>query len=34
LELPYVLQNVGERSSKMDLLIKRAGSKQVILTAS
>ncbi|TVT98560.1 hypothetical protein EJB05_56135, partial [Eragrostis curvula] len=29
LELPYVLQNVGEGSSKMDLLIKKSGSKQV-----
>ncbi|KAL6650768.1 hypothetical protein ACP70R_009693 [Stipagrostis hirtigluma subsp. patula] len=29
LELPYVLQNVGEGSSKMDLLSKKSGSKQV-----
>lgn len=29
LELPYVLQNVGEGSSKMDSLLRIAGSKQV-----
>ncbi|KAJ1271148.1 hypothetical protein BS78_06G106700 [Paspalum vaginatum] len=29
LELPYVLQNVGEGSSKMDLLLSKSGSKQV-----
>uniref|UniRef100_A0A0D9ZL79 GST N-terminal domain-containing protein n=1 Tax=Oryza glumipatula TaxID=40148 RepID=A0A0D9ZL79_9ORYZ len=29
LEVPYILQNVGEGSSKMDLLQKISGSKQV-----
>ncbi|KAL6845790.1 hypothetical protein ACP4OV_024365 [Aristida adscensionis] len=29
LELPYVLQNVGEGSKKMDLLVGKSGSKQV-----
>lgn len=29
LELPYVLQNVGEGSSKTDLLLRKSGSKQV-----
>ncbi|CAO2035179.1 unnamed protein product [Urochloa humidicola] len=29
LELPYVLQNVGEGSSKMDALLRISGSKQV-----
>ncbi|EEC77351.1 hypothetical protein OsI_16033 [Oryza sativa Indica Group] len=30
LEVPYILQNVGEGSSKMDLLQKISGSKQVV----
>ncbi|KAG8064630.1 hypothetical protein GUJ93_ZPchr0004g40139 [Zizania palustris] len=29
LEVPYILQNVGEGSSKMDLLLRMSGSKQV-----
>lgn len=29
LELPYVLQNVGEGSSQMDLLLRISGSKEV-----
>lgn len=29
MELPYVLQNVGEGSSKMDALLRISGSKQV-----
>lgn len=29
LELPYVLQNVGEGSSRTDLLVRKSGSKQV-----
>ena len=31
LELPYVLQNVGEGSSKTELLLRKSGSKQVIM---
>jgi hypothetical protein len=31
LELPYVLQNVGEGSSRTDLLLRKSGSKQVII---
>lgn len=31
LELPYVLQNVGEGSSRTDLLVRKSGSKQVII---
>ena len=31
LELLYVLQNVGEGSSKMDALLRISGSKQVRL---
>ena len=31
LELPYVLQNVGEGSSKMGALLRISGSKQVRL---